>query len=194
MLGESLYSLGQEYRAVVNMLGEEDVDIDVIYDTLDAIDEPIKEKVEISGDMIRNHEANAAALKAEADRLKERAAAELATVERLMKYVENVMTNGEFEKLQGLKHTFAFGISNSLECKDPKLLPRHYLKPQDPKPDIAGLKKELVRKYDEMGIKLVSKYSAKPKQQEMLFTELNEDLASLGVQFNIKRKVSLKKK
>ena len=189
-----LYALSQEYRAVLNMLGEEDVEIDVIYDTLDSIDEPIQEKVERVGDMIRNHEARAAALKAESARLKEREEAEKKSIDRLLKYVETTMINAEFDKLEGLKHTFAFGISNSLECKDPKLLPRHYLKPQEPKADIAGLKKDISRQWEEKGIKLVSKYSAKPKMQEMLFTELNEDLETLGVQFNIKRKLSLKKK
>lgn len=189
-----LYALSQEYRAVLNLLGEEGVETDTIYDTLDSIDEPLQEKVETIGDIIRNHEANAAALKAEAARLNERAAAELKKAEGLVKYVEVAMTNAEFEKIEGLKHTFAFGISTSLECKDPKLLPRHYLKPQEPKPDIAGLKKDITRQYEENGIKLVQKYSAKPKGKEMLFTDINENLESLGVQFNTKRKVSLKKK
>ena len=193
-MGESLYSLSQEYRAVLNLLGEEEVSVEAIYDTLDAIDEPIKQKVETIGDMIRNLEAEAAALKEESDRLKERSAAKLKSADMLLKKVETVMTDAEFEKIEGLKHTFAFSVSNSLECKDPKQLPRHFLKPQEPKPDIAGLKKELVRQYEEKGIKLVSKYSAKPKTQELLFTELNESLEALGVQFTIKRKVSLKKK
>ena len=193
-MGESLYALSQQYRAVLNLLGEEEVSLEAIYDTLDAIDEPIQAKVESIGDMIRNLESEAAALKEESDRLKERAAAKLKSADTLLKKVETVMTNAEFEKIEGIKHTFAFGISNSLECKDPKLLPRHFLKPQEPKADIAGLKKELVRQYEEQGVKLVNKYSAKPKQQEMLFTELNESLESLGVQFNIKRKLSLKKK
>lgn len=193
-MGESLYNYTQQYRAVADLLWEEQVETETVYDTLDAIDEPLKEKVESIGSMIRNHEANIVALKAEAKRLTERAEREAKMAANLLRYVEDAMIGAGFEKMAGLKHTFSFGTSTSLKAMDLKKMPKHFLKPQEPKPDIAGLKADLVKRYDDKGIKLVSKPSKKPKGTEMLFTDLNEDLLAMGVQFQTNTKLSLKTK
>lgn len=190
----SLYNYTQQYRAVADLLWEEEVETETVYDTLDAIDEPLKEKAETIGNMIREYQADAKALKEEAKRLKERAEAKEKKADSLLRYVETAMAGAGFDKLEGLKNTFSFSTNTSLKCVDVKKLPKHFQKPQEPKPDIAGFKADIVKRYDDKGIKLVSKYSAKPKGKEMLFTELNEDLTGLGIQFETNRKVSLKTK
>ena len=193
-MGISLYQYTDQYRAVIDMLEEEQIDPEVLFDTLDAINEDLSTKVETVGDMIREHEATKKALKEEAERLSERAKAEDRKIASLTKAVDTAMAKAGFDNLKGLKHTFQYSVSNSLICEDAKKLPRHFLKPQEPKPDIAGLKKHIAQSYEEQGYKLVTKMPAKPKGNEMLYTDLNEDLADMGVQFNIKRELKLKSK
>lgn len=190
----SLYQYGEQYTLVSNMLEEEEFSIESIFDTLDSIDEDMADKIESIGNMIREHEANKKALEDEAKRLKERAAAEGNKRDSLIKYVDSVMGRAGFEKMQGLKHTFNYSVSNSLVCNDVKKLPKHFQKAQEPTADIAGMKDHIKKKYEENGFKLVAKLSAKPKGKEMLFTDLNEDLAAMGIQFNIKRELKLKTK
>jgi len=190
----SLYQYTEQYRQVADMLEEDEFSIEAIFDTLDSINEDMATKVEHVGNMIRNHEANKKALEDEAKRLKERAAAEGKKMDALIKSVDSLMAKAGFEKLQGLKHTFNYSVTNSLVCTDVRKLPKHFQKPQEPTADIAGMKAFIKKKYEEKGFKLVAKMPAKPKGGEMLFEDLNEDLAAMGIQFKIKRELNLKSK
>lgn len=177
-----------EYREALQYMEDMENPLD-IFDTLDAIDEELKEKAERIGDVIRSYQSEAELLKAESKRLKERADKRLKEAEALIKYVAYNMDQAGFAELKGLKHTFKFSDSVSLECTNIEKVPKHFQKTKV-EPDIAGFKAHIKQQYEERGIKLVTKYSAKPKGIEMKFDEL--DLEELGLQFVSKRKLNLK--
>lgn len=192
-----LYELASYYSVLLSNLEEvesaeqmEEATSD-IYETLDAIDVSVQEKVESIGDIIKGYQAESAALKAEAKRLTDRAATADKAANNLMSYVETVMKQNDFKELKGLKHTFKFTSSTSLACKDPYSLPKQFQK-TTVTADIAGMKTHLKQTYDEKGFKLVGKLPAKPKGNEILFTDLNDTLKDMGLEYVINSKLSLK--
>lgn len=192
-----LYELAEYYSKALERLSEaesieeQNEGAEAIYDELDAIDVSVQEKVESIGDIVMNYEATADALKAEAKRLTERAANATKAAENLKSYVETVMKKNDFTELKGLKHTFSFTTSTSLVCKDASLLPKQFQK-ISVSADVSGMKKHLKQKYDENNIKLVNKPSAKPKGKELLYTDLNESIRDMGLEYIINTKLKMK--
>lgn len=68
----TLYELTGNYITLMDMLDDPEVDPITLMDTLDAVDGELDEKAENYGRIIRNLEAEAKALKEEADRLSRR--------------------------------------------------------------------------------------------------------------------------
>lgn len=186
-----LYEMGRDYAAVLSVLEESDRFEDLV-DTLDSIDENIKQKVENIGDMIVSFNAEASALKAEAKRLNERATKAEKEAASLLGYIDHVMNENKFDELKGLRHTFKFSESISLRCHDVSMVPRHFQKPQPPTADIAGMKADFKKRYEDKGIKLVNKKSAKPKTKELLYEELNEHIRDMGLEFVRNKKLNMK--
>lgn len=186
-----LYEAASYYTDALNAM-EETGEYSSMVELLDSIDTNIKDKVESIGEMITNFEAEAAALEAEAKRLKDRADTAKKKANNLLQYVEYVMSQNQFDELKGLKHTFKFKESISLVCHDVKLLPRHFQKPQPPKADIAGLKEDFKKRFDDKGTKLVNTMPKKPKGNEMLVTDLNESIIDMGLEFVRTKKLSMK--
>lgn len=185
-----LYEMAQYYTDALESI-ESAENIESVFETLDAIDVSVKEKVESIGDMIRGYEAEEAALKEEMKRLNERAASAAKEKDKLLKYIEYVMNTNKFEELKGLKHTFNFTVSGSLKCIDASLVPKQFRKIAV-SADIAAMKEHLKQAYDDQGIKLVNKPSKKPKGKEMLFTELNDDIRDMGLEFTISKTLKMK--
>jgi regulator of replication initiation timing len=185
-----LYEAAQYYSDAIARI-EEPEQVDEVFATLDALDVTIKEKVESIGDIITNYLAEEAALKAEAKRLNDRAASAAKKASGLMDYIDHVMRSNKFEELKGLKYTFNFTTSESLKCLDPNSVPKHYRK-HTFSVDVAGIKSNLKKTYDEKGTKLVSKLPKKPKGNEMLYTELNDSIRDMGLEFVISKKLKMK--
>ena len=185
-----LYEMAAYYKEVIEGI-ETPEQTEEAFKVLDALDVSVKEKVESIGDIITGYLANEKALKEEAKRLNERAAKHAKEASKLMDYIKYVMDTNDFEKLEGLKHTFSFTTSDSLKCIDPLSVPKQFQKATI-SADIAGMKAHLKKAYDDKGIKLVNKPSKKPKGQEMLYTELNDDIRSLGLEFHISKTLKMK--
>ena len=185
-----LYEAAQYYSDAIARI-EEPEQVDEVFATLDALDVTIKEKVESIGDIISNFQAEEAALKAEAKRLTDRAASAAKKAAGLMDYVDHVMKANKFEELKGLKYTFNFTTSVSLKCLDVTQLPEKFKKVAYTA-DIQGMKDHLKKAYDDKGTKLVSKMPKKPKGNEILFTELNDSIRTMGLEFDISKKLKMK--
>jgi hypothetical protein len=185
-----LYEAAQYYSDAIARI-EEPEQVDEVFATLDALDVTIKEKVESIGDIITNYLAEEAALKAEAKRLTDRAASAAKKASGLMDYIDHVMKANKFEELKGLKYTFNFTTSDSLKCSDITLVPKQFIKIKE-EADIAGMKAHLKKAYDEKNTKLVNKMPKKPKGNEMLYTELNDSIRDMGLEFVISKKLKMK--
>ena len=118
MVKESLYELTEQYAAVRELLLDEEVDEQVIYDTLESIDASIEEKADNYAKIIRELKASAAVIKQEEERLaarrksrETRAALLLNRLEENMRFIDkkkfktdlfsfNIQQNGGSQPLQ----------------------------------------------------------------------------------------------
>jgi hypothetical protein len=185
-----LHEMAQYYSEVIEGI-ETPEQTEEAFKVLDALDVSVKEKVESIGDIITNYLADEAALKAEAKRLNERAAKHAKEAAKLQDYVKYVMEQNNFDKLDGLKYTFSFTTSESLKCTDVNLLPAKFKKIAY-SADISAMKAHLKKAYDDKGTKLVNKPSKKPKGKEMLYTELNDSIRDMGLEFVINKTLKMK--
>ena len=168
-----LYEIANQYAEVLEMLDDTEK-FDLINDTLDSINTGLEDKMTSIGKVRQNLLREAEALKAESDRLKERADRAKKQVEKLENYISYTMQTHNFRKLDTPLFKFSFRDSTSLVVTDIEQMPAHFLKPQPPKPDIAGLKKHLKQVYDEKGL------------------QIPEELPELGVKFEKKTNLQIK--
>lgn len=185
-----LHEMAQYYSDVIEGI-ETPEQTEEAFKVLDALDVSVKEKVESIGDIITNHLANEKTLKEEAKRLSERAAKHAKEAAKLNDYVKYVMEDNNFDKLESLKYTFSFTTSESLKCIDVNLLPEKFKKVSY-SADVAGMKAHLKKAYDDKGTKLVNKPSKKPKGPEMLYTDLNDAIRDMGLEFTINKTLKMK--
>lgn len=160
-------------------------------DTLEAIEAGLHDKLDSMGKLRLSKLSEAKALEEESKRLKERADRVKKEAASIENYIEITMRKNGMEKIKTPTFDFGFTVSNSLVLQDLEEVPEHFIKIKR-EADIAGLKAHLKQKYEEMGYKLVSKLSAKPKKdvQEMLVTDL--DIEDLGVKFEVSEKLKIK--
>lgn len=185
-----LHEMAQYYSAVIEGI-EAPEQVEEAYEVLESMNVSIEEKVESIGDIITNHLANEKALKDEAKRLTERAAKHAKDAAKLQDYIKFVMEQNNFDKLDSLKYTFSFTTSESLKCTDVNLLPAKFKK-ISLSADISAMKAHLKKAYDDKGTKLVNKPSKKPKGPEMLYTELNDSIRDMGLEFVISKTLKMK--
>lgn len=185
-----LYQVANDYTQALEYLTDPERFQDGL-DTLESIEAGLHDKLDSMAKLRQSKLAEAKALKEEAVRLKERADHATKEAASIESYIEYTMRQNGMEKIKTPMFNFGFTVSNSLVLEDMEQLPEHFIKIEK-KADIAGLKTHLKQKYEELGYKLVSKLSTKPKKdvQEMLVTDL--DLADLGVKFEVKEKLNIK--
>lgn len=145
-----LYELTNDFNRIFELMDNEDFDLDVLEDTLQAVEGNIEVKVENIARMIRNWEAQAGALENEEKRLREtRKAAE----NRIARVKDFVLQNME---LMG-KDKIPTSIGNvcrqknplSLDVVDLRSVPEEYIviPPVEPRAD----KKALMEHYKATG-------------------------------------------
>ena len=144
---ESLYELTEQYAAVRDMLFDEDVDEQVINDTLESIEGAIEVKADNYAKIIREMNATAAVIKQEEVRLaarrkslENRSAALKNRLEENMRFIDkkkfktdlfsfNIQTNGGLQPLQ---------VSDDIND-----IPRKFLVQADPEPNNAAIREYL---------------------------------------------------
>lgn len=97
----TLYELTGEMIDLLNMIEDGDVDEDILLDTMESVEGDINAKMEGYAKVIKNVEASAAAVKAEADRLNERRKVLENNVKRMKKAMLQTMKALNLKKAGG---------------------------------------------------------------------------------------------
>lgn len=119
----SLYELSNNWQQVYDM----DLDEDTWLDTLDAINEDVKDKIENSGRLYRSWESDAKALKSEEERLAKKRKAIENRMKSLKGYLQDNMERMKKNKIK--TDLFSFNIQNNpagTNIVDEKLIPSKY--------------------------------------------------------------------
>lgn len=134
----ALYELTGQYEYLMDCLYDEDYDEQTLIDTLDGIEGEIEEKAEGYAKILKQLEKDAAAYKAEEQRMAERRKA----LERRQDWLKNQL----YRAMKATGRTkfktalFSFGIQKNggkraLTIDAPDQVPAEYLIPQPPKVD-----------------------------------------------------------
>lgn len=107
----TMYELTTDYKALLDMATDPDIDPEAIADTLEAIGEEIEIKAENIAVILKELEAEAAKLKAEEQRLKDRRATYENNVKRLKSYLFDAMKLTGKEKFKTA--LFSFNIQKN---------------------------------------------------------------------------------
>lgn len=150
----TLYQLTADFEEVINMLYDEDVDEQVIFDTLEGIEMEFEDKADGYAKVNKQIMADIEAMKAERDRLSARISSADKRRERLMwKLKEAMQITGKTKFKTAL---FSFNIQKNggkqpmkIDAVDVKAIPEEYLVPQPPVPD-----KDKIYKYLQEGNKV----------------------------------------
>lgn len=140
----TMYELTGEFRELLALAGDPEIDPEAIADTLEAIQGEIEQKAENTAVIINELTAEAAKIKAEEIRLTERRKALENHAARLKDGLYNAMKTVGREKFKTT--LFSFNIQNNpvkLVIDDESKVPGEYLIEQAPKVDNAALKEFL---------------------------------------------------
>lgn len=123
----NLYNLTDNWVHIQSMFNDEEADIELLQDTLEAIEEPIREKVENIGKLIRKFESESLAIEAEIKRLQDRNSRSKRNAERLKEYVSDNLQRASIEKVEGNLFTFSFRKSTSVNILDETVIPKEFI-------------------------------------------------------------------
>lgn len=138
----TLYELTEKYQHVLDLA--EQLDAEVLKDTLDSIDDAIEVKVENTAKVLKEMDGQTLAISAEIKRLQERKATLENNSRNLKGYLQAEMEKVGKEKIK--TELFSIGIQNnppSVYVYNEALLPEGFFIPQAPKVDKKALKEEL---------------------------------------------------
>lgn len=151
----TLYELTDEYKMVLEMSEDPDVDDQVLADTLEGIEGEIEYKADGYARVIREMEADARALKTEEERL----SARRATIENRIKYLKARLQYAMLlvGKPKFKTELFSFNIQKNpaaviIDTPDLDEIPAEYLIQQPPKVDKQRIKEDLKAGADLLGI------------------------------------------
>lgn len=140
----TLYELQEDYKQLLEMLEDADVDADVVRDTLDGVEGEFEQKADAIAKLIREEKADAEKLSVEIKRLTDRKKAKENNADRLKRYLENAMiTTGKKKFNTAL---FGYNIKKgtpSVVVDNAEKIPSEWWVAQEPKLDKTGLKQWL---------------------------------------------------
>ena len=137
-----LYELTENYLQLLEMA--EDMDPELIRDTLESIEESIAEKAENTAKLIKSLEADVKAIKEEEKRLADRRKALEKKIENIKDYLQEQLELAGIDKVK--RPTITVSIQNnppSVRVVNEELIPSHFMIPQPPKLDKKGILEKL---------------------------------------------------
>ena len=142
----TLYELTGQYRELLELAESEELDKQLIADTLEGFDGEIEIKADGYAKVIRELEGKADLLKNEIERLSKRKSA----IENNIKSMKEALQNAMFitGKTKFKTDLFSFNIQKNpprLVIDRPEEIPKEYLIPQEPKIDTSAIKEALKR-------------------------------------------------
>ncbi len=141
----TLYEMTEDYRMLLEMAEDPDVDPAVLKDTMDGIEGAIEEKAEGYAMVMKELEASENAIKNEIDRLNARRLTITNSVHCMKLSLQEAMELTGKTKFK--TDLFSFGIQKNPPSVvldvDPEVLPDEYLIPQPPKVDKTKIKEDL---------------------------------------------------
>lgn len=121
---EPLYKIAEAYAGLMS----EDFDLEMIQDTLDGIEGEFESKVEQILSVIKNKQYHSAMLKAESDKLAERAKHADNEVERIKAYIAECMGKLEKKTINAGLHSITVRAgSKSVEIENADLIPDEFV-------------------------------------------------------------------
>lgn len=139
----TLYELTDEYKTLLEMAEDPDVDEQTLADTMEAIGGEIEDKADGYACVIRQMEYDAAAIDAEIKRLTNRKRTAENNIKRMKENLQNAMVTTGKVKFKTPRFSFSFRKSEAVIVTDESLVSHDYLKPQPPKIDLVEIKKAL---------------------------------------------------
>lgn len=132
----TLYELTGDFISLLQMAEADDLDPQIIADTLEGIDMEIEDKAEAYAKVIRSIEGDSASVKAEIDRLTAKRRTMENNIESMKKALEKAMIATGKTKFKTT--LFSFGIQKnpkSLNILDESMIPDIFMIPQPAKLD-----------------------------------------------------------
>ncbi|HBM3275522.1 TPA: siphovirus Gp157 family protein [Klebsiella oxytoca] len=136
-----LYEIANDYAKLL----DEDLEPDLIADTLEGMEGELKDKIEQLLAICKNETGYAERLKEEAKSFNERAAATLNRVERIQEYISLALSTAGLKKIRaGIHQVTIRSPSESVEIVDSSALPAKFVEYETTiKPDKLAIKHEL---------------------------------------------------
>jgi phage host-nuclease inhibitor protein Gam len=141
----SIYAITDDYRQLLDMLDEGEVEPQMILDTLEGIDAEFEDKAENYAKIMKNMASDVEGLKAEIARLTARKRTLETNIDHMKTTLQSAMeATGKTKFKHGL---FSFGIqknppSVSILC-DVKDIPERFLRYKDPEADKKAILEEI---------------------------------------------------
>ena len=151
----SLYDLRSEYTTLMAMMGDPEVDDDVLRDTMEAVGGELEIKAENYAIILRNLDADVAAIDEEIKRLQQRKAGYKHNIDRMKAALQEAMV--QTGKLKFKTTLFSFNIQKNppgvvMDTDDWSKVPEDFLTYKSPEINKAALKKALQAGEDLEGI------------------------------------------
>jgi chaperonin cofactor prefoldin len=140
----TLYDLTGQFKELLEMIEQGEVDPEVLKDTLEGLEGEIEYKADGYAKVIKELEGQTSVLKAEIERLSGRKSSLENNIKAMKESLQNAMQITGKTKFK--TELFSFNIQKNpakLVVDDPSNIPNVYLIPQEPKVDTTKLKNYL---------------------------------------------------
>lgn len=142
----TIYELTDEYRQLLEMAEDPDVDPQTLADTMESIEAEIEAKADGYAKVMKNMEADEEAISKEIKRLQERKSHLENTRKSMKERLKGAMEATGKTKFK--TELFSFGIQNNapsviIDVEDVFKIPEDYLKYKDPEPDKKLIKQAI---------------------------------------------------
>lgn len=146
-----LYELAESYEMLLDMIDNQDISVEDVQDTLDALEDSIGDKLENIVKIIRMTEGNIELFKAEEKRIQARRRTMENKVDSLKNYMQSTMIRLGMKKVE--TGTFKIRLQknpDNISILDESKIPKDFYVKQEPKLDKTALKEAVLKEGKEI--------------------------------------------